>query len=147
MAEDTNEQETPVEQKDPQRKMDQQSQAAEPRPARDKNDDTLDEVEISSDEDPFAKPVEPLESSRYYELRSGPYNPDQHRDWVRSVVTYAFVGILAITLLATLAIVIWDSPGWASAKDFLQIVLPTETALVGSVVGFYFGSQSRRDPR
>ena len=30
---------------------------------------------------------------------------------------------------------------WPEAKDLLLIVLPVETSLLGSALGFYFGSQ------
>ena len=74
------------------------------------------------------------------------YDPERQRDWVRSITTYVFIGIFAVTIFGSMAIIIWDNTAWANAKEFLQIMLPAETALIGSVVGFYFGSQSRRNP-
>ena|SRR5258705_7786631 len=36
-----------------------------------------------------------------------------------------------------------STDNWTNMKELLQILLPAETALLGSAVGFYFGSQQR----
>ena len=34
-----------------------------------------------------------------------------------------------------------DDQTWANTRDLLEILLPTQVALVGAVVGFYFGTR------
>jgi hypothetical protein len=68
------------------------------------------------------------------------YIPDKQRDYVRLIVT---VGLLLIFGF----VVVWSyvearswSNHWAQTKEMLQIILPALTGLIGSVIGFYFGS-------
>ncbi|SRR5258708_6229469 len=70
-----------------------------------------------------------------------PYNVEKQHDWVRTIITCSFVFIFAITVIAAFAIVAWAGPSWANTKELIQLLLPAETALLGSAVGFYFGSQ------
>lgn len=35
---------------------------------------------------------------------------------------------------------------WSQTKEMLQIVLPAVTGLIGSVIGFYFGSTENKTP-
>ena len=60
---------------------------------------------------------------------------------VRTIITCSFIAIFALTILASLAIVTWVGSAWTNAKELMQLVLPAETALMGSAIGFYFGSQ------
>lgn len=61
--------------------------------------------------------------------------------------------ILALAAFVLTALTVWwairASQGgkWVEAKEWLQVVLPAETAILGSALGFYFGSRhsSRRD--
>jgi hypothetical protein len=70
-----------------------------------------------------------------------PYNRIEHLDWVRSITMYAFISIFALTVIASLVVVIWFGKEYPNLKDLLQPLLPAETGLIGSAVGFYFGSQ------
>lgn len=69
------------------------------------------------------------------------YDPGKHRDWVRASITYVFISIFALTVSASLAVVIWFGKDYPNLKDLLQPLLPAETGLIGSAVGFYFGSE------
>lgn len=62
---------------------------------------------------------------------------------VRLVLTYMFIAIFA----GTIAISAFRLSGsdWANTKEWLQALLPAETALIGSATGFYFGS-TRKGP-
>jgi uncharacterized membrane protein YfcA len=56
---------------------------------------------------------------------------------------------LAFTLL-TVAVVILsfrsaNQAGWPEVKEWLTIVFPAVTGLLGSAVGFYFGERSREE--
>ena len=72
------------------------------------------------------------------------YDSRKFHDMVRSVTNYSFIGIFALTVVASLYVVIWRGSDWTNEKDLLQLLLPAETALLGSAVGFYFGSQVNR---
>ena len=58
--------------------------------------------------------------------------------------------VVAIGLLVILAwVVVWSciesaswKDHWAQTKEMLQTILPAITGLIGSVIGFYFGSGS-----
>jgi uncharacterized membrane protein YsdA (DUF1294 family) len=70
-----------------------------------------------------------------------PYNPQREYDYVRLVVT---IGLLALFGFVVVWVAFKSSASdevWRRTKDMLQIVMPALTALIGSVLGFYFGSQ------
>jgi len=73
-----------------------------------------------------------------------PYTPErqqQQRDWVRMIVTVAVLSIFAwVIIWASLESRSWPDH-WAQTKELLQIVLPAVTGLIGSVTGFYFGTE------
>lgn len=71
-----------------------------------------------------------------------PSDPEERRDRVRAFTTGAFIIIFGLTVLLSFVIVIFYSSAWANAKELIQFMLPAETALIGSAVGFYFGSKS-----
>jgi hypothetical protein len=61
-------------------------------------------------------------------------------------------GLLALSALIMVGGTIWfayagiEHHQWLQAKDWLQIVLPGETAILGSALGFYFGSLGAKVP-
>ena len=71
------------------------------------------------------------------------YSPERQRDYVRLTVT---VGLLAIfgylVVFATFESASWPQH-WQQAKEMLQIILPAITGIIGTVIGFYFGSANR----
>jgi hypothetical protein len=74
-----------------------------------------------------------------------PYNPQRQYDYVRMIVT---VGLLALFGFVVVWVALKSSASkdaWTQTKDMLQIVLPPLAALIGSVIGFYFGTQ-RNNP-
>ena len=54
------------------------------------------------------------------------------------------VGFFAV-LLALTIVLAYGSPifgqNWAQIMQWLQVILPVETVLLGSTVGFYFGNR------
>jgi hypothetical protein len=54
------------------------------------------------------------------------------------------VGFFAV-LLALTIVLAYGSPifgqNWAQNMQWLQVILPVETVLLGSTVGFYFGNR------
>lgn len=61
---------------------------------------------------------------------------------VRTLITLSLATLLGITIVFAFRDV--NGPNWANTKELLLILLPVETGLLGSAVGFYFGSQGRR---
>jgi hypothetical protein len=74
-------------------------------------------------------------------VREAPYNQAKYHDDVRKVTTYALLGLIGATVLASFYVLVWQHSVWPDAKDWLQALLPAETALLGSAIGFYFGSK------
>ena len=73
---------------------------------------------------------------------SGTLTPDfnaKEKSNLRMMIAAILVGLLPVTVLS--AYVALFTGYWSDAKDLLQIVLPVRTAFLGSVIGFYFGSQ------
>jgi len=68
---------------------------------------------------------------------------EKRREWVRAAIALSLVGIFGLTVLAALALVVWTDVEAALLKTLIEILLPAETALLGSAIGFYFGSESR----
>jgi hypothetical protein len=79
--------------------------------------------------------------------------PDKGKGWriipedadVRLLLAAGFSFLFAITIIVSIAIPFL--PGrdpkatWEVLKEMLTVLLPAETSLVGSIVGFYFGSR------
>jgi len=57
----------------------------------------------------------------------------------RAVIALALTALLILTVL--LAFFWLNGPSWQNAKELLQTVVPVEVGLLGSAIGFYFGSQ------
>lgn len=101
----------------------------------------------SAPDEQAADVTEILDSGKVVAAEHSPlpdYDPGRHRDWVRASITYTFIGIFALTVIASLIVVIWFGKDYPDMKDLLQPLLPAETGLIGSAVGFYFGSETRR---
>jgi Co/Zn/Cd efflux system component len=81
---------------------------------------------------PFANPFETKE-----------FNSDEAREKVRGQVALA----AAITFFAVAFFYLFEATRstsqWPQIKEAMQSVLPAVTSLLGTVVGFYFGSQKR----
>ncbi len=89
---------------------------------------------------------------------------DRVRKWGMVLLLWAFVGTAGLSLTTVLllggpdaerllqaaaekdpdlALALADRP-FEHLKQILQILLPAETALLGSAMGFYYGSQAKR---
>jgi hypothetical protein len=49
-----------------------------------------------------------------------------------------FAVLLALTIILTFTGPLFGQP-WAQTMQWLQVILPVETVLLGSTIGFYFG--------
>jgi len=61
------------------------------------------------------------------------------QELVRSSLAFALFILLGGTIWAAFAHV--GHSDWAQTKDLLLLIVPAETGLLGSAVGFYFGSR------
>ena len=77
-------------------------------------------------------------------VQTTPYDPGRTREWIR--------GLLALVSLAVFLLVIsfylWASfhlppAGWSQFKEAAAAILPAVTSVLGTVLGFYFGSQKQ----
>jgi hypothetical protein len=64
-------------------------------------------------------------------------------DYVRAGLTFGLLAIFAL-VLGFAGFETSNDKVWANAKEFLNIALPAVSGLLGSVIGFYFGSRSDR---
>lgn len=71
------------------------------------------------------------------------YNPEKRKDYVRLIVTVGLLGILAFVVVwACVESASWKEH-WEQTKEMLQIILPALLGLIGSALGFYFGSAGK----
>ncbi len=82
----------------------------------------VDEVEVSG-QDPYQEKIVPRETVRY-------------------TLATLFTTLFICTVIAGFISAMFGLH-WTETKDLLQLLLPAEMALLGSAVGFYFGTQSR----
>jgi cation transporter-like permease len=64
---------------------------------------------------------------------------DRARTFLARMFALAFAGTIAGGFIGAF------SPHWAEVKELLQVILPAETGLLGSALGFYFGSHQNKD--
>ena len=70
-----------------------------------------------------------------------PYKILERQDWVRSITTIAFVSVFGLTVILSFIMIYLDR-NWTNTKELIQTLLPAETALLGSALGFYFGAKT-----
>lgn len=79
----------------------------------------------------------------------GPPSWEEHnaarREWLQELVRFGLAGLFTLIFIGTVAYACWaaTTKHWPEAKDLIQILLPAETALIGSATGFYFGTRAR----
>ncbi len=65
---------------------------------------------------------------------------ETRRDYVRLLVSSGLLAILGFVVVwSCIETASWPDH-WEHTKEMLQIILPALTGLIGSVLGFYFGS-------
>ena len=60
---------------------------------------------------------------------------------VRQILALAFFFEFLLTVV--LSFLHLSTADWPQTKSWIQVLLPAETALLGSATGFYFGTRSR----
>ena len=73
-----------------------------------------------------------------------PYDPDRLREIIRGLVTL----VAALCFLVVIVFYLIEAahtldPAWTHVKEAMQSVLPAVTSVLGTALGFYFGSQKR----
>ena len=89
----------------------------------------------------MAAPVDPFSSSPF---KTVDYDPEPVRENIRGYVTLA----AAITFFTVVGFYLVEASMagegvWPHIKEAMQSVLPAVTSVLGTVLGFYFGSQKR----
>lgn len=75
-------------------------------------------------------------------LSQADYNPDKGRELIRGGIA-----ILALLVFAVLVIFYFyeashaTGDSWLRIQDAMKVMLPAVTSLMGTVLGFYFGSK------
>ena len=67
---------------------------------------------------------------------------EQRRDRVRATLAYVLVGVFSGTLLVVFGDVLFSQDGEGALetwKELLPLILPVETTLLGTALGFYYG--------
>jgi hypothetical protein len=99
--------------------------------------------DLTLDLRPASVPAE-ADAGQIPSLQLRPYTPErqqQQRDWIRMIVTVSVLSIFAwVIVWASIESRSWPDH-WNQTKELLQIVLPAVTGLIGSVTGFYFGTE------
>lgn len=75
----------------------------------------------------------------------------EKQERVRGALSLIFAGVFAAVILAPALIVAWAASlgpqvltdTWVIIKDWLQLTLPAVTGIVGSAMGFYFGTRNK----
>lgn len=91
-------------------------------------------------DDPFK--TNPVKSSPFVRR---PYDPEKDREWIRGAMTVVAMLVFAAVVAAYLyaALFISNDEQWSRFKEAIAVVLPAVTSVLGSALGFYFGSQKR----
>lgn len=77
-------------------------------------------------------------------FKTADYDPEPARENIRGHITLS----AAVTFFAVVAFYLFEAGragegAWSHIKEAMQGVLPAVTSVLGTVLGFYFGSQKR----
>jgi hypothetical protein len=59
----------------------------------------------------------------------------------RDITLVAFFAVLLALTIALVYLGPFSGQDWAQTMEWLQVILPVETVLLGSTVGFYFANR------
>jgi hypothetical protein len=74
--------------------------------------------------------------------KNRPYSARLYKERTRTLLAATFCGAFVLTIAFSFAGAILGSRHWVPVRDWLQIMLPAETGLFGSALGFYFASSA-----
>lgn len=77
------------------------------------------------------------------EFTPGERSISEKQERIRGVLALIFA-ILFVAVIVTPVPFVWINgvAGWVAIKEWLQVILPPLTAIVGAAMGFYFGTRS-----
>jgi hypothetical protein len=77
-------------------------------------------------------------------LQERDYDPEPAREAIRGRVTLVAAGTFFLVISFYLAASWTAAPeSWPQIKEAMQAILPAVTSVLGTALGFYFGSQKR----
>lgn len=86
-------------------------------------------------------PTDPFASVK---LKEHDYDPEPQREAIRGRIALAAFLTFAVAVAAYLMASIFSSPqSWPQIKEAMAVILPAVTSVLGTALGFYFGSQKR----
>lgn len=86
-------------------------------------------------------PILPDRSRRAKRPVTVKYDPEPRRDWVRAGITLGLV----VALLGLMGFALYSTHGdYQRTMEVLDKLLPALTGLIGSALGFYFGSKNNQ---
>lgn len=99
------------------------------------------------DEDQGPVDLGPAEHDFDVPTEGNVYNPDKDRERTRSVLALRVLWLLVAVVAALLGAVISGLREWNELEGLSASVLPGVLTVVGTVLGFYFGSTKRGGKR
>ncbi len=84
----------------------------------------------------------PPQEIQISDLGSAPETREARRDVVRERLSYIALGVFGVTVVLGFIGAIVGAEAWERTKEFLQIVVPVETLLIGGTSGHYFGNKT-----
>ncbi len=95
-----------------------------------------DEIDLSSKDMPLRASADPHRE---------PYDPSRDRERVRGVVALLMIGLLIGIVIAMIGGLITGYLSADATEKVAAVILSPVVGLLGAVLGFYYGEQSRRD--
>ena len=87
---------------------------------------------------------DPFSGSASSVVEMDPYDPEPERERIRGRITLATTILFGLVVMMFLvAALVSSADRWSRSKEAMGVVLPAVTSVVGTVLGFYFGSQKR----
>lgn len=88
------------------------------------------------------QPSPPIQRSNPEPQIALKYDPEPRRDSVRAIIT---IGLVA-GLFVVIGFALYSTHGdYEKTKDIVDKLLPALTGLIGSALGFYFGSKTSQN--
>lgn len=77
-------------------------------------------------------------------IEKSPFDPKEAREKVRSQIAILLIVLLFLTVFFSFCIFVYDADR-AEVKDLLALIFTPLVGIVGTVLGFYFGSETAKE--
>ena len=75
-------------------------------------------------------------------FEASPYNPDKDRERIRGAVALSAMLVFVLLMVFYFYEATHANPAtWSQVEESLKVMLPAVTSVMGTVLGFYFGSK------